>query len=81
MKKQTTKGISTGLDAPRLHTNLTLIEAAEPELLQELRADRRIGPLIVTQLSDCVAIVAPGSSNELLKHLLKAGHTPKIIER
>lgn len=63
-----------------LHTHLTLIEVAEPEILQELYADRRLGPLIVAQLSDCVAVVAPGSAKEMLQYLLKAGHTPKVIE-
>jgi hypothetical protein len=63
-----------------LHTHLTLIEVAEPEILQELCADRRLGPLIVAQLSDCVAVVAPDSAKEMLQYLLKAGHTPKVIE-
>src|SRR5262249_1298195 len=35
-----------------LHTNLTLIEVADPLLLEELRADRRLAPLLVAQLSD-----------------------------
>jgi hypothetical protein len=64
-----------------LHTHLTLIEVAEPEILQELCADRRIGPLIVAQLSDRVAVAAPGSAKEVIQYLLKAGHTPKVIER
>jgi hypothetical protein len=63
-----------------LHTHLTLIEVAEPEILHELCADRRIGPLIVAQLSDRVAVAAPGSAKEVVQYLLKAGHTPKVIE-
>ncbi len=65
---------------PILHANLTLIEVADPLLLEELRADRRFGPLIVAQLSDRVAAVKPDDSERLLKQLLKAGHTPKVIE-
>ena len=65
---------------PILHANLTLIEVADPLLLEELRADRRLGPLIVAQLSDRVAAVKPDDSDRLLKQLLKAGHTPKVIE-
>ena len=64
-----------------LHTHLTLIEVAEPEILHELCADRRIGPLIVAQLSDRVAVAAPGNAKEVIQYLLKAGHTPKVIER
>ncbi|MGH9838327.1 MAG: hypothetical protein ACREEM_06050 [Blastocatellia bacterium] len=68
------------LDAPLLHTHLTLVETAEPELLEELLADRRIGPLLVARLSDCVAVVAPGHANEVQRWLLKAGHTPRIVD-
>jgi hypothetical protein len=59
---------------------LTLIEVTDPLLLEELRADRRLGPMIVAQLSDRVAVVAPGSGEQLIKQLLKAGHTPKVID-
>lgn len=65
---------------PILHANLTLIEVADPLLLEELRMDRRFGPLIVAQLSDRVGAVKPDDSERLLKQLLKAGHTPKVIE-
>lgn len=64
---------------PVLHTNLTLIEVADPLLLEELRADRRLAPLLVAQLSDHVAVVKPGGSEWILRALLKAGHTPKVI--
>jgi hypothetical protein len=68
------------LDAPLLHTHLTLVETAEPELLEELLADRRIGPLLVARLSDCVAVVAPGNAKEVQRWLLKGGHTPRIVD-
>lgn len=67
--------------APLLHTQLTLIEVTESETLEELLADRRLAPLIAARLSDRVAIAAPGCTKELLQRLLKAGHTPKLIER
>jgi hypothetical protein len=54
------------LTAPLLHTHLTLVETAEPELLEELLADRRVGPLLAARLSDCVAVVAPGHARETL---------------
>jgi len=62
-----------------LHTNLTLIEVADPLLLEELRADRRLAPLLVAQLSDRVVIVKPGDEEAIMRALLKAGHTPKVI--
>jgi len=61
-----------------LHADMTIIEVADPELLLEIRADRFAGPLIVAQLSDRVAIAAAGSGAALIKHLKKAGHTPRI---
>lgn len=65
---------------PILHANLTVIEVADPLLLEELRVDRRLGPLIVAQLSDRVAVAKPDDSERIVKQLLKAGHTPKVIE-
>ncbi|MDX2043561.1 MAG: hypothetical protein SF097_20255 [Acidobacteriota bacterium] len=72
--------VKAALPAPLLHTHLTLVETAEPELLEELLADRRVGPLLVARLSDCVAVVAPGNSKEVQRWLLKAGHTPRIVD-
>ncbi|MEP7343210.1 MAG: hypothetical protein ABI977_36125 [Acidobacteriota bacterium] len=68
------------LSAPLLHTHLTLVETAEPELLEELLADRRLGPMLVARLSDCIAVVAPGNAKEVQRWLLKAGHTPRIVD-
>jgi hypothetical protein len=65
---------------PVLHAHLTLIEVAEPLLLEELKADRRLGPLLIAQLSDRIAVVVPGSGDQFIHHLLRAGHTPKVIE-
>jgi hypothetical protein len=61
-----------------LHTNLTLIEVADPLLLEELRADRRLAPLLVAQLSDRVVIIKPGAEEAVMRALLRAGHTPKV---
>ena len=63
-----------------LHTNLTLIEVADPLLLDELQADRRLGAMIVAQLSDRVALVKPEDRARFLQQLFRAGHTPKVIE-
>ncbi len=71
---------STESAGPVLHANLTVIEVADPFLLQTLRADRRVGSAILAQLSDCVAIIQPGQGEWVMKQLLKAGHTPKVID-
>lgn len=65
---------------PVLHANLTVIEVSDPILLQTLRADRRVGAAILAQLSECVAVIQPGQSEWVIKQLLKAGHTPKVID-
>ena len=71
---------TTGSAGPVLHANLTVIELADPILLQSLRADRRVGAAILAQLSDCVAIIQPGQGEWVIKQILKAGHTPKVID-
>lgn len=81
MKKAITDGSVEPLYSMVLHTHLTLIEVAEPHILAELKADRRLAPWIVAQISDRVAIVAPGGDEPLIKQLLKAGHTPKVLDR
>ena len=65
---------------PILHTYLTVIETADPLLLEELKADPRVGHLIVAQLSDRVAVARPGASEPLLRQLLKMGQMPKVVE-
>ena len=65
---------------PVLHGNLTVIEVADPLLLHTLQADRRFSGAILAQLSDRVAIIQPGQGEWLIKQLLKAGHTPKVID-
>jgi hypothetical protein len=69
-----------GSAGPVLHANLTVIEVTDPVLLQSLRADRRVGAAILAQLSDCVAVIQPRQCEWVIKQLLKAGHTPKVID-
>jgi hypothetical protein len=80
MSKTQKKQAVSDPSGPLLPANLTLIEVADPLLLEELRADRRLGPMIVAQLSDQVAVVKPEDSERVIKQLLKAGHTPKVID-
>ncbi len=61
-----------------LHENVQLIEVATPFLLDSLLADRRTAPLILTRLSDRVALIAPGKLEMLLGRLRKLGHLPAV---
>ena len=81
MKKPKASGLPGGSSGPILHSNLTIIEVAEPHILEELKADRRLGPMIAAQVSDRVALVAPGRAESFIKQLLKAGHTPKVVRK
>jgi len=62
-----------------LHENLLLVETGDPALLAELRADRKIGPLLPAQVSETVAATGPRNAAALLAALAKAGHTPKVV--
>ncbi|MBI1746479.1 MAG: hypothetical protein HYR55_07810 [Acidobacteria bacterium] len=72
---------SINLSDAVLHTNLTILEVAEPHLLEEIMADRRLAPTIVMRLSEDAAVVAPGQEEFFIKQLLKAGHTPKVVTK
>lgn len=71
---------ATSPTRPVLHANLAVIEVSDPILLQTLRADRRVGAAILAQLSDYVAVIRPGQGEWVIKQLVKAGHTPKVID-
>ena len=66
---------------PVLHTHLTLIEVAEPETLAEIRADRRLGPLIVAQLSERLAIAAPSCAKDLVQRSSRPATRPSSSNR
>ena len=68
------------MNAPFLHENLSLIEVADRLILDELYADQRTGPFLLTRLGPKLAVVAPGQMDILLARLLKMGHTPKVLE-
>ena len=65
---------------PILHAHLPVIETADPFLLAEIKADPRLGPLILAELSDRVAVIQPGSGDAFLRQLLKSGHTPRVLD-
>jgi hypothetical protein len=63
-----------------LHENVPLIEVEDHFILDDLYADSRTAQYLLTRLSSTVAVVAPGQIDALQARLLKAGHTPKVLE-
>ncbi len=68
------------MNQPILHENLPMIEVADDIILDNLYADPRTAQFLLKRLSKTVAVVAPGQMDALLARLLKAGHTPKVLE-
>ena len=64
---------------PILHENLPIIEVAEAYILDMLIEDKVAVSLLLTRLSDQVAVVAPAKLDALLARLLQLGHTPKVV--
>jgi hypothetical protein len=64
---------------PILHENLPIIEVAEAYILDMLIEDKVAASMLLTRLSDRVAVVAPAKLDTLLTRLLKLGHTPKVV--
>jgi hypothetical protein len=67
------------LNTAILHESVSLIEVATPFLLDTFLSNPRTAPLIMTRLSDCVAVVAPHQLDELLERLKKLGQLPKVV--
>ena len=64
---------------PILHENLPIIEVAEAYILDMLIEDKVAAPMLLTRLSDQVAVVAPVKLDTLLARLLQLGYTPKVV--
>ena len=80
-KTKKTQSVSPPVPSePILHWHVTLIEVSEPFLLEELKASKQVGSMILKLISNRMAVIAPGNEDLLLKKLLKAGHTPKVIK-
>ena len=60
-----------------LHRNLPVLEVAEPRLLDELLLDRQVAGMVLTRLSDRVALIDPSRYSTLIARLRKIGHLPK----
>ena len=67
------------MDQTILHENLPIIEVADSYILDMIVQDKVASPMLLTQLSDQVAVVNPEKLDALLARLLKLGHTPKVV--
>ena len=61
-----------------LHRNLPILEVAESRLLDELLLDKQVAGMVLTRLSDRVALIDPSQINTLVMRLRKIGHLPKV---
>lgn len=61
-----------------LHRNVPILEVAVSRLLDELLLDRQVAGMILTRLSDRVALIDPDAYNTLVARLRKIGHLPKV---
>ena len=69
-----------------LHSNLPILEVADPVLLDELLLDRQVSAIILTRLSDRVALVDParfpgmsGRMAAILGYILEAPFSEPVI--
>lgn len=65
---------------PIAHWNLPVIEVAEAVILDELMLDRFVPGMVLTRLSDRVALIDPVHFDDLMTRLRKLGHLPKVRE-
>jgi hypothetical protein len=65
---------------PVLHRNLTLVITDDPLLYTELKADSKIGPLLLAHLAPEAGVALPDKAEGLVRSLLKSGHLPKVVE-
>jgi hypothetical protein len=65
---------------PVVHRNLTLVITDDPLLYTELKADSKIGPLLLAHLAPEAGVALPDKGDALVRNLLKAGQLPKVVE-
>ena len=61
------------------HEGLSLLEVSEEAELSSLLLDKRFKAFILLRLSKTEALILPEHSKTLVKALVKAGHTPKVV--
>jgi hypothetical protein len=67
-------------DAPAVLADAEVLEVQDVARLLELARDPKIGKYLLARLSDTVALIDPGSAEELVKALRAAGHTPRTTK-
>jgi hypothetical protein len=62
-----------------LHKNLTVLITDDPMLFAEVKADPKVGPLLLAQLSPEVGVSLPQNGEQVNRQLVKSGHLPKVV--
>lgn len=65
---------------PILHLNVPLLLASESHLMVQVRSDSKTQKFVAEALTDRACLVVRGTANDLIRGLIKAGHTPKVNE-
>jgi hypothetical protein len=66
--------------APEVHVDAAVLQVGDPAQLLELAADTALRPFLLCRLAPDVALVDPGSADELAEVLRRRGYTPKILK-
>jgi hypothetical protein len=67
-------------DAPAVLDGVEVLEVRDMAQLLELSRDPKIGRYLLARLSDTVALIDPGTAEDLIKALRAAGHTPRTTK-
>ena len=68
------------LDGPAVLSSADILEVKDMTQLLELARNPKIGQFLLARLSDTVALVDPGTTDDLLKAMRAAGHTPRTTK-
>lgn len=66
--------------APEVHIGAAVLEVSDPAQLLELAGDPAVRPYLLCRLASQVALVDPGSADDLAEVLRRRGHTPKVLK-
>jgi hypothetical protein len=61
-------------------TDAEVLEVQDMAQLLELGRDPKIGRYLLARLSDTAVLIDPGASDDLIKALCAAGHTPRTTK-
>src|SRR5438105_3498249 len=66
--------------ANEMHIDAAVLEVGDPAQLLELAADTALRPFLLCRLAPNVALVDPGSADDLAEVLRRRGYTPRILK-